>query len=281
MIEGSCLCGTVRFAVEGDVADMSSCYCSMCRKAHGAAFGTYVHCAPEALRWTAGEASVCRYESSPGFTRAFCGRCGSVLPFAEAGEMHVPAALLDGAPALRLSRQIFTEGAPQWCPMHREVPRHAARESGSDRPSIRRPAPQRAAGGVLRGSCLCGAVAFEVSEPFRRVHHCHCSRCRKARASDFTTNGFVSDAGLRFLRGEEHIRTFKVPRARFFTVAFCDTCGSGVPRVDPTRGIAVVPLGALDDDPGRLADDHIYVGSAAPWGRVDDGLPQHEERPPG
>jgi len=279
MIEGSCLCGAVRFAIDGELRDMSSCYCGMCRKAHGAAFGTYVHCAPQALRWVAGEDAVRRYESSPGFVRAFCGRCGSVLPDGDAHAMNVPAGLLDGDPGIRVSRQIFTAGAPAWCPIDATVARHDAWEVGTRRPVVARAAPGAGEDGVLRGGCLCGAVAFEVREPFTRIHHCHCSRCRKARAAAFTTNGFVSDAGVRFVRGEERIRTWKVPEAKFFTVAFCDTCGSGVPRVDPSRGIAVVPLGALDDDPGRVGDDHIYVASAAPWDRVTDGLPRFDERP--
>ena len=281
MINGSCLCGTVRFAIDGEPEDMSSCYCAMCRKAHGAAFATYLHCTPGELRWISGEDAVCRHESSPGFVRAFCGRCGSVVPYADAHHANVPAGLLDDDPGIPVSRQIFTAGAPAWCPVDPAVPRHDAWEAGTERPVVARAAPGPAQRGVLRGGCLCGAVAFEVTEPFRRVHHCHCSRCRKARAAAFTTNGFVSEHGVRFLRGEERVRTYKVPEARFFTVAFCDTCGSGVPRVDPGRGIAVVPLGALDDDPQRAGDNHIYVASAAPWDRVTDDLPRFDERPPG
>ena len=41
--------------------------------------------------------------------------------------------------------------------------------------------------------------------------------------------------------------------------------------------IAVIPMGALDDDPGRHADDHIFVGSAAPWYTIADALPRFEE----
>ncbi|MGH8286041.1 MAG: GFA family protein, partial [Steroidobacteraceae bacterium] len=40
MIRGSCLCGGVRFEIDGPVGRASHCHCSMCRKAHGAAFGT-------------------------------------------------------------------------------------------------------------------------------------------------------------------------------------------------------------------------------------------------
>jgi Glutathione-dependent formaldehyde-activating enzyme len=38
---GGCLCGAVRYTVTGEIKDVSHCHCSMCRKAHGAAFATY------------------------------------------------------------------------------------------------------------------------------------------------------------------------------------------------------------------------------------------------
>ena len=132
---------------------------------------------------------------------------------------------------------------------------------------------------ILRGSCLCRAVEYEVTEPFKAVHNCHCSRCRKARAAAFTTNGFTSIDGVRFVRGETEIATFKPPDARFFTHAFCRTCGSGMPRLDPGRGIGNIPFGSLDDDPGRGADDHIYIRWKAPWYDIPGDLPRYDERP--
>ena len=122
-------------------------------------------------------------------------------------------------------------------------------------------------------------MAFEVSEPFKMVHNCHCTRCRKARAAAHTTNGFTSMDGLRFLRGEGELVTYKLPEAKYFAQAFCRICGSGMPRKDPGRGIAVIPFGALDDDPGRGAQDHIFVAHKAPWYTIADDLPRFDEAP--
>ena len=132
---------------------------------------------------------------------------------------------------------------------------------------------------MARGSCLCGAVAFELDLPFKVVHNCHCSRCRKARAAAHTTNGFTPADALRFTRGEDNLVTYRLPEARFFSHVFCRTCGSGMPRADGERGIAVVPLGCLDDDPGGGAVDHIFVGSRAEWYTIADDLPRFEEGP--
>ena len=118
-----------------------------------------------------------------------------------------------------------------------------------------------------------------MTEPFKVVHNCHCSRCRRARAAAFTTNGFTSSDGVRFTRGEEHVKVYKLPEARYFTQAFCDTCGSGLPRIDSERKLAAIPLGALDDDPGQGPVDHIFVDSKADWYRIGDELPQFSQGP--
>jgi len=53
-----------------------------------------------------------------------------------------------------------------------------------------------------------------------------------------------------------------------------------MPRLDPNRGIAVVPMGSLDDDPGIRPTAHIFVGSKAPWFEIADDLPQYKESTP-
>ena len=53
-----------------------------------------------------------------------------------------------------------------------------------------------------------------------------------------------------------------------------------MPRIDTERNFAIAPLGSLDDDPGRGADDHIHVASKAEWFAITDALPQFAG-PPG
>ena len=52
-----------------------------------------------------------------------------------------------------------------------------------------------------------------------------------------------------------------------------------MPRMDPDREIAIVPLGALDDDPGMKAADHIFVADKCEWHDITDDLPVFEEGP--
>lgn len=53
-----------------------------------------------------------------------------------------------------------------------------------------------------------------------------------------------------------------------------------MPRFDEARGIAIIPLGAFDDDPLVRPNRRIHVGSKAPWDAITDDLPQYEAGPP-
>ena len=281
MTTGSCLCGKVAWAFDEHSGHMSHCHCSMCRKAHGAAFATFLSVDSSQFRWTAGEDLVSDFSAAPNskLGRRFCRNCGSAVPDSADGSFFVPAGCLNEDPGVRPTHHIFVDSKAPWHEITDELPRHSEYEPGSSLSSVEQPEPQTSADGKCRGSCLCRAVVFDVIEPFKVVHNCHCTRCRKARAAAHTTNGFVSIEGVVFVRGEDHLVEYKVPEAKFFTHVFCKTCGSGLPRRDLGRGITVVPLGALDEDPGSRAVDNIYVNYKAPWYEITDGLPVFEEGP--
>jgi hypothetical protein len=130
---------------------------------------------------------------------------------------------------------------------------------------------------TLSGSCLCGAVRYELTEAPVWAHACHCSRCRKTSGAAYAPNLFVPIAGLRFTQGEQHRHVYKPPDAERFSHAFCGECGSTMPFRNPSRGLAGVPMGTLDDDPAYALRAHIFVGSKAPWHEIADALPQHPE----
>ena len=132
----------------------------------------------------------------------------------------------------------------------------------------------------VKGSCLCGAIEFELTATPRGVTHCHCSRCRKTRGSANATNLLLPLEGLRFLRGEELLSKYRLPTAKHFAHWFCKECGSTMPRFDEARGISIVPMGALDDDPGVRPDRRIHVASKAPWDTISDDLPRFDAGPP-
>ena len=132
----------------------------------------------------------------------------------------------------------------------------------------------------IRGSCLCGAIAFEMTTEPTRVNHCHCSRCRKVRGTAHATNLVTAIDGIRYVRGEDMLTKWKLPGAKRFSHWFCRECGSSLPRFDQELNAAIVPMGSFDDDPGRKPDRHIFVDSKAPWDDITDDLPKFGGPPP-
>lgn len=129
---------------------------------------------------------------------------------------------------------------------------------------------------MIRGSCLCGAVRFELRGPLGRASHCHCSMCRKAHGAAFGTYARIARSDFALLAGEESIRSYRSsPKA---TRTFCASCGSTLQWLADDRLDAIdVALGTLDDDPGIRPALHIFVGSKAPWYVIADALPQRAD----
>jgi hypothetical protein len=255
----------------------------MCRKAHGAAFATYVGAPAEGLRWVSGQDRVARYESSPGFYRPFCSRCGSVVAGDPAeGRVFLPAGCLDGDPGVRPGAHIFVASKAPWHEIADDLPRFDTYPPGVEAPEVPpRAPPPPAREGAVRGSCLCGGVAYEVEGELYGIVNCHCSRCRKARSAAHASNLFAGVERLRWTQGEDRIGSFRVPEAKRFRSSFCRVCGASLPRAFPERGFAVIPAGTLDDDPGARERFHIFCGSKAPWYEIADDVPQFEEYEPG
>jgi hypothetical protein len=132
----------------------------------------------------------------------------------------------------------------------------------------------------LTGSCLCGGVRFEVTQPFRRSSHCHCSRCRKHSGAFGLTMGRVSREGFRLLAGEELIRVYR-PAEDAAVKAFCEVCGSSLFGAWWPEGEEIsIRLSALDGDPGIRPQYHTFVASKAPWDELpDDHLPRYPAGP--
>jgi hypothetical protein len=128
----------------------------------------------------------------------------------------------------------------------------------------------------IAGSCLCGAVAYEVRGPFTQFLHGHCSRCRKATGSSHATNAVVPPDALRWIRGEAEVVRFNLPEAQSFATAFCRRCGSPLPHATRSGRAIIVPSGTFDADLQEKPTRHVFWTSRAPWTRQGDDLPTSE-----
>lgn len=130
---------------------------------------------------------------------------------------------------------------------------------------------------MAKGSCLCGAVAFEIQPPYRFFQYCHCNRCRKRTGSIHAANIALPAAQFTWLAGEANVQTFRLATAPRWSAGFCTTCGSAMPfRTRDGTGY-VVPSGALDDDPGEQPTRNVWTGSRAPWEVAATALPDVAE----
>jgi len=262
---------------------MYNCHCRMCQKVHGAAFGTYAFVKDDQFQWTTDTESVVGYNSSDILIRNSCKTCGSVVPFEsqKPDQWVVPAGCHD---TMRTpDHNIFMPDNAPWHTVSGDLPECEFYPDDSGRKPVdglpdvgEATLPEK----PMQGSCLCGKINFQVTEPLKLARNCHCSRCRQGRSTAHACNGFVSYDGVDFLAGEEHLQNYKVPDAQFFTQVFCKNCSSLMPRKDSGRGISIIPMGSLDNDPGIKTSDHIWVGDKSSWHNITDGLPQHEAGPP-
>lgn len=117
MNHASCLCGGVRLSFEYKPKSVSHCHCSMCRKFHGAAFGTYGSVARSGLVVEKGEELMSEYQSSDIASRTFCKVCGSSLFFqfkATPDVIDVALGLLDDDAETLPRSHIFYADRPNW-----------------------------------------------------------------------------------------------------------------------------------------------------------------------
>ena len=278
MIAGACLCGAVRYEVDGPLSGLVHCHCSTCRKHHGAPFASVVEVPLASFRWLSAPDGLFEYASSTSRTRAYCGVCGSVAPALVGERMLVPAGNLVGELGVQGGVHMFVGSKAVWHLIGDELPRYEGPAPGwqfeMDRPTV--PALQ----GATHGSCLCGSVTFSVTGMPARWMQCHCSRCRRGRSAAHGSNTFYPLNQFTWLSGRDLVLKYKPPEAERFMVCFCTQCGGGAPVERDNVPFVLVPAGLFDGDPGGRPEAHIHVASKASWYSVDDGLPQFPELPP-
>lgn len=120
---GRCLCGAIRYRIEGPVGEAHACHCGQCRRQSGhfvagadIAWGDVRIEDDATLRW---------FESSPGVRRGFCGACGSNLFWvSEAYGASLSVGGLDGPTGLRIANHIFVADKGDYYEIDDDLPKH-------------------------------------------------------------------------------------------------------------------------------------------------------------
>jgi hypothetical protein len=123
------------------------------------------------------------------------------------------------------------------------------------------------------GSCLCGAVKYEVTGPLDEVIACHCTQCRKQTGNYMSSTAtkkenlkLIADRALRWFQSSDKAKR-----------GFCGECGSVLFWQGDGRDYISIAVGSLDGPTGLKLAGHIYCEDAGDYYEISGGgyrLPQ-------
>ena len=123
------------------------------------------------------------------------------------------------------------------------------------------------------GSCLCGAVRYEVTGTLRDVVNCHCAQCRKTHGHVGAYTNAPRDAvaitesrGLKWYRSSDFARR-----------GFCGECGGTLFWERDGAAVISIAAGTLDAPTGLKTVLQIHTASAGDYYAIDDRIPRREE----
>ncbi len=126
-----------------------------------------------------------------------------------------------------------------------------------------------------RGSCLCGAVKYEVSGPLRDIIMCHCTQCQKTSGHHFAATAAMNeqltiteDTGLSWYKSSDHAER-----------GFCNKCGSSLFWRMPSTERTSILVGSFDDDVMLPVSDHLFVAERKHYYELELGIKQHPTYP--
>jgi hypothetical protein len=129
---------------------------------------------------------------------------------------------------------------------------------------------------MRKGSCLCGAVTFEVASDLPAPDACHCTQCRKW-SGHFFVGTDVPRAALT-IHGADNVTWFR--SSEKVRRGFCSTCGSSLffdPLDQVKHSWIGVAMGAFDGPTDTRLRIHIFVAHKGDYYDIADGLPQNDE----
>ena len=129
---------------------------------------------------------------------------------------------------------------------------------------------------MIKGSCCCNAVQFELSEMPSMLGTCHCSRCRKLGASALV---FVKSDSFKITQGRDQIATFKAVEPYKYDRCFCANCGTALGEVLSEEASFPLSANCLDDALPIENKFHEFVSEKPSWLKIGDDAKQFAEHP--
>lgn len=124
-MQGSCLCGGIKFEIKVFIPHTTNCHCSMCRKFHGAAFASYGVVHINDFKYLSGKYLLKTYEAKNKTVRSFCQHCGASLFFQEKDNnqtIDVALGAMDSVPNVIPEGHIYTSNQAPWFEIKDNLP---------------------------------------------------------------------------------------------------------------------------------------------------------------
>jgi len=130
-----------------------------------------------------------------------------------------------------------------------------------------------------RGGCLCGDVAYELTDIPLTLYACHCSECQRQTGASFALSMAVKETTLRLTRGVLQQYSLPMSDGRLKQAHFCGRCATRLWNSSRIAGIVVVEPGTLDDTSWLRPVAHIWTSSAQPWFAIPEDALVFSQQP--
>ena len=125
-----------------------------------------------------------------------------------------------------------------------------------------------------KGSCFCGAVAFEARGAPLDMGYCHCEDCRAYSGAPLAGWSLWPACSVSVTQGEDRLGGHN--RTGFSNRRFCAECGGAVFIQHPTLGLVDIPAGKLSS---LHFAPNAHLNYASTRHPMADGLPKLRDFP--
>ncbi len=133
----------------------------------------------------------------------------------------------------------------------------------------------------LKGSCQCGRLRYEVSEPAQALYACHCAECRRQSGSAHGLTLAVPRAAVHFSSGTPRTWSRSTDSGSKLDCLFCGNCGTRVIHLrHAAPATAGIKAGTLDEPVDLGEAIHIWTSRALPGAQIPSNRQSYPEEPP-
>lgn len=128
---------------------------------------------------------------------------------------------------------------------------------------------------MLKGSCLCSDIHYQVAQLDSPIVHCSCQSCIKAHAAAFNTGAGIKREHFKWTKGEDKLSSYESSPGKLRH--FCSRCGSPLIAEKQGQENYILRVATLDDDPGVKPEYQIWKSHEKPWLENVDSITAYDE----